>query len=357
MPGMEKIRLSDYGFSILQLETQPWCNMNCKFCAYPIRKEKTAVLPDKYVLEIIDDIDQKDDKLEYICLSHFNEPLMDKRIFKFIEYAKKRGHKVLIITNGLLFSSEQMGLALVRAAPDYIKISFQTLNENHFKTRGIDYPFGKYKNYIYEFLKLALDKNCASQISIDVACNFMSREKMFARKAIGMDCGDPSVPNAIKDIKNDVVGFLSGLNQFDGRFKFNEHEIIKTLDHAKPNYLDQIGITIAHNIKLKIKQFIHGRRLSEFEPIESGKPCSTRILGIMSNGSVVPCCLAYDQKLCMGNIKTESLCSILERNKEFIKIIKQEGGKKLPLVCKMCQGAPTRRGAMLLGIIKSLQKR
>lgn len=355
MARPKRIKLSDYGFSILQIETFPHCNMNCRFCAYPTRKQKGDALRDCDVYNSIDSLDPNDEKLEYICLSHFNEPLLDKRIFKFIKYAKNKGFRVLVITNGLLFSSKEIQQRLVDAAPTYIKISFQTLNGKSFKSRGINYPFGKYKENIYGFLGRALDNNCPSKITIDVACNFMGREKKALRAAMGLECGDPSVPDSVEDIKIDLLAFLKELNSKDPRFDFDEKKAVEMLGNATPRYLDQTGIRLARNIKLKVKQFIYGRRLADFHPVVAGRPCGTRITGILSDGSVAPCCLAYDGRLSMGNIKDEALEQILEKNRGFIEAI-QHGGA-MPHVCRVCQGAPTKRGALLMNVARSFQNR
>jgi MoaA/NifB/PqqE/SkfB family radical SAM enzyme len=354
MPAPKKIKLSDYGFSILQIETQPHCNMKCLFCAYPTRKQKGGALPDRDVFKAIDSLDPGDGKLEYICLSHYNEPLLDRRIFKFIKYAKNKGFRVLVITNGLLFSSREIQQRLVDAAPTYIKISFQTIDEESFRSRGIDYPFSKYKESIRAFLGRALDAGCPSKITIDVACNFMGREKKALRSAMGLECGDPSVPDSINDIKPGLLAFFRELKG-DPRFDFDENKAVELLGKATPRYLDQTGITLARNIKLKVKQFIYGRRLADFHPVRAGRPCGTRIAGILSDGSVAPCCLAYDGRLRMGNIKKDSLGKILERNRGLIAAIRHGGA--MPPVCRACQGAPTKHGALLLGAARYLQDR
>ena len=41
---MNKIRLSDYGFNILQIESTAACNMACSFCPYPLKDDKTSKL-------------------------------------------------------------------------------------------------------------------------------------------------------------------------------------------------------------------------------------------------------------------------------------------------------------------------
>ena len=355
MTQTKKIRLSDYGFTILQLETKPVCNMRCEFCAYPKRKKMSSPLTDD-VLMAMDSVDPDDDKLEYVCLSHYNEPLLDSRIFRFITHAKEKGFKTLLITNGLLFYSEKIQNQLSEAEPTYIKISLQTLSEKCFKSRGISYSFEQYIKSIYKFLSLSKNKGCNSEICLDVACNFLTNKKLLMRGSLGLECGDPSVPNSLDEIAKDSIIFLKGLNEYDPDFIFDEKKTTDVLKNASPNYLDQTGIQISDRIKLKIKHFVYGRKLTKFHPVNSGNPCGTRILGVLGDGSVVPCCLSYDGRLVMGNIKNESLYSILNRNKELIRIIKQEGGGKIPRVCKICQGAPTRRGVLFLNTFRKFQK-
>ncbi|GEM_PF-1433968 len=357
MHVVDNFKLSDYGFTILQIETNDVCNMRCSFCPYSLRKNNNTTLPEDLVFNILDSIDPNDEKLEYICFSHFNEPLLDTRIFRFISYAKKNGFKVLIITNGLLFGSKEISESLLDAEPKYIKISFQTISDKTFKTRGATLPFTTYKSNVFNFLKLALDKKCKSEITVDIACNFVNKRGKAIKTALGLEYGDPSVPDSLAEIQPDLMKFLKELHAHDPRFYFDYDGIARTLNKASSNYLDQVGILLANNIRLKIKKFIFGRRLSSFHPVRSGKPCGTRILGIRSDGTVVPCCLSYDDKLILGNIKENSLSSILERNKTLIKLIKDVGGDKLPYSCKVCQGAPTKRGALFLNTLRPLKRK
>ena len=81
-----KLKLSDFGFSILQIETKSNCNMACKFCPYPIREDNKSVMLESDVFKLIDQIDPSDKDFEYVCFSQYNEPLLDANIFKYISY-------------------------------------------------------------------------------------------------------------------------------------------------------------------------------------------------------------------------------------------------------------------------------
>ncbi|MBU0591109.1 radical SAM protein [Candidatus Micrarchaeota archaeon] len=354
MEKIEKAKLSDFDYSILQIETQGVCNMKCEFCPYVLRKNKSAKLSDEEVYKLIDSI-EPEEKMEYMCFSHFNEPLMDKRIFDFIAHAKKSGHRTLLITNSLLFKSQEIIDKLIKAEPTYIKISLQTINENTYKARGANHLFDDYRKNVYKFIKAALDGNCKSEITMDVACNFLTGKKRLLKKMAGLEYGDPSMPISIDDIKPDIIEFIRKLSDFEPRIKFDAQEITKILSNASPDYLDQTGIMIVDNISIKIKKFFFGRRLSKFHPVKNSIPCQTRILGILADGNVVPCCLDYDGALALGNIKNESICSILDRNRKFLSAIKTGSGS-LPETCRRCQGAPTKIGTHVLEIARHVRK-
>ena len=38
----DKIKISDYGFNILQIESTAACNMACSFCPYPLKEDKIS---------------------------------------------------------------------------------------------------------------------------------------------------------------------------------------------------------------------------------------------------------------------------------------------------------------------------
>ncbi|MBN3040082.1 MAG: radical SAM protein [Candidatus Omnitrophica bacterium] len=343
----KKVDLSLYGYSILQIETKSVCNMNCLFCAYGSRKDKGRTLSREDVLGLIDSLDNSSGRLKYVCFSHFNEPLLDERIYDFIEYARKKGFPVLIITNGLLFKDKEIVSRLIDSGPEFIKLSLQVLNESLFKSsRGINGQFTEYKSNVVNFLKSSLDGS--SQVTVDIACNFLSGFRNFKTKIFGLERGDPSVYPDTDSLKDDIKVFLNDLKKIDLRFSFDLNKIDNYLKSLNQNYALDQGFVLAGNIILKIKPFIYGMRLREFYPLKTGSKCPNEILGILAGGEVVPCCLAYGDMLTMGNIKNEALDDILEKNKVWIDNLHK--GRNLPLTCRRCLGAPTKRGAIVKGL-------
>lgn len=99
---------------------------------------------------------------------------------------------------------------------------------------------------------------------------------------------------------------------------------------------------------------MYGRRIKNFYPINDNFSCDSKILAIQSTGDVVPCCLAYDDKISMGNILETGLSEILNNGQSFLYSLRTKGEKKHD-VCRKCFGEPTKRGAHLRNLINSIR--
>ena len=72
------------------------------------------------------------------------------------------------------------------------------------------------------------------------------------------------------------------------KFKFKKFKKSK-IDYLS-DYWSQVGLNIDKNISIKIKPFFYGRRINEFKELPSKSfACYSEILGILADGSIVPC--------------------------------------------------------------------
>ncbi len=339
------ISLSDYGFNILQIESYAACNMECSFCPYPLKDDKESKLSLEDIKGVVDQINPEDPKFDYITFSQFNEPLLDNRIFDLISYAQQKGLKVLFITNGLLLNKKKNIENLFKYKP-IIKISLQVIDQNtHSKARGLNLELQKYSKTIFDFCKLANEECKDLDISIDVGCSFNeSGITLLLKKIMGLQTGDPSVAVNKSDLFKNLNLLVKDLSQINKDYFTNNNMdfVNKKFDI---DYKKQTGFKITENIKLKIKPFFYGRRMKVFQPIPGDIfSCHNQILGILSDGSVLPCCLAYDDSISLGNIKKNNLHNILDQN-IFLKNLRDINGNK-HLTCRKCFGEPTKRGVI-----------
>ena len=74
---------------------------------------------------------------------------------------------------------------------------------------------------------------------------------------------------------------------------------------------------------------------------------------MLADGNVVPCCLAYEDSISLGNIKNLELKDILNNGKNFLYNLRNKNQEKHE-TCKKCFGEPTRRGAFLRNLYNLL---
>lgn len=341
----------------MQIETIANCNMFCSFCPYSLKEDKSSKLPSELVFNIVSEINPKSSNFEYLCFSQFNEPLLDNRIFEFIRFAKDKDIPILLITNGLLLSNKDIIQRLIDTSPDYLKISVQTVGEESFnQIRRIKLDYQKYIKGIYNFLSAV--RNNKIQVTVDLGCNFLSPKKIkvIKKRILGLSRGDPSVPDTLTRVMVYAENFLSGLMESDRSFSVDIRKSLNTMRDCTPAYLDEKGIYIADNTVLKVKPFTYGHKLKEYYPYLGPFSCQNRILGILANGTVVPCCLLYDGSISLGNIHLASLSDILKNSESLIKNLHDYNNNKSD-ICRRCMGEPTLHGALIRSIyhrIKSI---
>jgi radical SAM protein with 4Fe4S-binding SPASM domain len=350
----EKIKFSEYGFNTLQIESTAACNMACSFCPYPLKDDKVSKMNIDDIFRLLDKIDLNDKNFKYVTFSQFNEPLLDKRIFEILKYCNEKSIPVLFITNGLLLNKENNIENLIKYGKN-IKISLQVLDENkHKDARGLNLELEKYLKTVINFCLMAKNKKNLD-ITIDLGCNFNDNKiNYYLKKILGIQVGDPSVP---KNLYETMSMFSKYVDYFyditDSQYKEALENLRKPSKYFNSQYLNQDGYKIFSNITLKIKPFFYGRRISEFYPINNNFSCDSKILAVLADGNVVPCCLTYDDSISMGNITKKSLKEILIDGNKFLKNLRTNNEEKHE-TCKKCFGEPTKRGSITRNIWNSL---
>ena len=76
-------------------------------------------------------------------------------------------------------------------------------------------------------------------------------------------------------------------------------------------------------------------------------------MSILADGNVVPCCLAYDDRISLGKAQNFSLKQIIENNKKFLTNLRTNKGEKHE-VCKKCFGEPDKKRSTLRNIYNNL---
>ncbi len=116
----------------LGIEINSFCNRKCVWCPNHNHDREIAFLDDRIFYKIIDELKEMEFKGK-ITFNDFNEPLLDKRLVKFIEYTRRSipSTSIYLNTNGDLLTLD-MWNELRNAGLDYAIISQYDgrINEN-----------------------------------------------------------------------------------------------------------------------------------------------------------------------------------------------------------------------------------
>ncbi len=243
-------------FRKVYVEISNICNMRCAFC--PGTSRKPQVMGSSKFKMIIEKLRPYTDFLYFHLMG---EPLCHPNLGEYLTFAQEMGFKVIITTNGTLLK-KQHDLLLNSPALHKVNISLHAFEANE-----ISMPFDEYI------------ENC-----VDFAAN--SGEKIVCLR-LWNGGGADKLNNRIKE---------------------------KLLEHFPAPWINEPrGIRIGHKVYLE-----HGEKFDwpDLNATDLGKNCRCYGLndqiGILCDGSVVPCCLDHNGDITLGNLLTQEMTEILE---------------------------------------------
>lgn len=262
-------------FKKIYIEITNACNLNCAFCI----KNKRHVEYMSYD-KFKDIINKIKGYTEEVYLHVLGEPLMHSDIIKFIDYANDNGIKVNITTNGYLINNLDNNSDVHR-----LNISLHSFDE-------------KYKVDIIKYLDNIFD-------TIDKI-----KDKTFV-----------SLRLWVGNKNTDVM-----LRYINDRYNT---DISNLIDNKKIKICSNLIIDTFH-------EFIWPD-LNNAYYNEKGK-CMGLIdhIGILSDGTIIPCCLDSLGIINLGNIYHDNIEDILQKQEVLDMIVGFKNGKKCQELCKHC---------------------
>lgn len=127
------------------------CNLRCPVCPthFAMKRQKGFMTFELYK-EIIDDMKHLKQK-PLISMSFAGEPLLNKDIVRFVEYAHQHGHKTFISTNVTLMT-EQLSEGLIKAGLSSIHLCIDGFSKDSHEMYRVGSSFEVVKKNIETFL-------------------------------------------------------------------------------------------------------------------------------------------------------------------------------------------------------------
>lgn len=252
--------LTEGKFKKAYFEITNVCNASCSFCPKNLRE--SHFVTDS---EFENAISKLEGRAEYLYFHLMGEPLLHPSIDKFAHMAKNKGFKVCLTSNGIL--SREKGIPLIMQGNIYkISLSLHCFEGNEFS-----FSLDDYLNFCFD-----LADSCASTKTV---------------------C---------------VFRLWNGGTES----KLNEQIIKKIKERFEYDW-------IKNRSGYKIKEYIFIEFAERFQWPDEDKANDKKIfcyglrnqIGILSDGTVVPCCLDNEGKIPLGNIYLNSLDEILSNDK------------------------------------------
>jgi len=275
-----KYRENNSGLHILEIEITKRCNLNCIHCY--VGGNQKVDLEENHIRDTIYQANEMG--INRLVLTG-GEPLLDKNVFSYAEYAKKIGiPEVALLTNGILLDDEKARkckvFSGVQMSLDGVPEKTGVLRKNYFNE--LERAIGLlHKNEVLTTLYVTINKNNLSDIALMV--DYAKKQKC----ALAFNCLIP--------IKKDLISLVPKPDELKEVFKYIVSE----------NQKDR-SIILSHHFRFLVDK----QRMHEFEniPKEAGI-CGGCLAGIAAGyvtaeGDFLPCPFI---RVSCGNIKNQKL--------------------------------------------------
>lgn len=244
-------------FRKIYVEISNLCNLSCAFC--PGTKRSPGRMN-------VDDFAKLLPKLrpytDFLYFHIMGEPLCHPHLAEFLEMAHGQGFRVILTTNGTLLARQQ---EMLLSSPSLHKIN---ISLHAFEANDLDVPFEEYLSDCFRFGKAAEGKKLVVY-------------RLWNRGGA--------------DAKNDEI--LSAMEQV----------------FPKPWVVGSRGTRIADRVFLEYGEKFDWPDLGAPEGSEKLFCYGLRDqLGVLCDGTVVPCCLDHEGDLALGNLFEQDMEEILQ---------------------------------------------
>ena len=279
-------------FKKVYIEITNICNLQCEFCPKTNREQKFISTSEfSYILDEINEF------TDYIYFHVKGEPLLHPKIGELLDISYNKGFKVNITTNGTLLSNVKEKL-IGKPALRQINISLHSFDGNNNRDTKENYL-----DNVFDFIESAKED---SSIIIALRLWNLTRDNL---------------------VNQEIERNREILNRIEKEFELS----YKIEDTINPNK----GLKIADRIYLNQDSEFIWPDLNNEEFGSRGYCYGLRDqIGILADGTVIPCCLDGEGKIFLGNIYNTKLNEILSgsRAKEIY-----DGFSKRVVVEEMCK--------------------
>ena len=268
-------------FSKIYVEISNLCNLSCAFCPGTKREKRAMTEAEFQIL-----LPKLRPYSDFIYFHLMGEPLIHPKLDRFLDLAHEAGFKVILTTNGTLLQQRQ---DLLLASPALHKVN---ISLHAFEANDLSISFEEYLRRCFEFGKAAEGKVLVSYR----LWNSGGADRMNEQIKETLSQYFPG--NWVQERKGIRIGSRVYLEHGD---KFDWPDL------SAPDGGEQV--------------FCYGLRDQ---------------LGILCDGTVVPCCLDHEGDIALGNLFSQELHDILNTPRAKNIYDGFSGRKAAEPLCRRC---------------------
>jgi len=328
-------------FQRIHLELTNRCNFSCVFCPDGEMTRERGFMDEDLARSALDQIADLD-IAEKVTFHVMGEPLLHPDFFPILDHAASRNLAVGLTTNGALLSTSMIQ-RLAERDLHQIDISLQTPDRESFlATRGTRMDFDKYRERVLDLLAACATRPAPPIFKIRImSTRFASR---LCRQQ-----GIPDFMGSSTQLRQTILEWTELVHQRLG-IRPARHE-------ALVRRINKISIYGWNVIEISPNIFIETYILTDWGNAFAGEKLVEAHRGycfgmrdhfaILYSGDVVLCCIDFDGRTSLGNLKDSSLVDIL-RSPELERIVKGfHRGLLLHPHCRLCLGSRSRLGSWI----------
>lgn len=244
-------------FRKVYLEISNICNLSCRFC--PGTKRTKKVLTEEEMAVLLPKIRPYTD---YLYFHLMGEPLLHPKLELFLQMAGEHGFKVILTTNGTLLKKQQ---EMLLRTPALHKVN---ISLHAFEANDLSVSFAEYLSDCFSFGQASAGK------------------KLVVYRLWNQGG---------ENVQNEEI--LQAMHRYFPGNWAAERLGTRIADRTYLQYGDKFDWPDLNAPEGSNRIFCYGLRDQ---------------LGILCDGTVVPCCLDHDGDLALGNLLTQEMGEILE---------------------------------------------
>ncbi|MFH1490393.1 MAG: radical SAM protein, partial [Pseudomonadota bacterium] len=152
------------------IEPTNLCNAHCGTCARNIMTRKKGIMEMGLYRDVVNECAELG--VQYVVLQMFGEPFIDPTFLDKARYAKEKGLRTSIFTNGSLLDRDKTEMIVQEGLLDHMVISIDGVNEDEFKKNRSALDFHQIERNVLDLARCR-DSAKRSIPSINIHCNHL----------------------------------------------------------------------------------------------------------------------------------------------------------------------------------------